>query len=253
MDMRRYMRFAAFAAIMAASLAALSSCLKNEADHDDSTLFANAIVTVKPLAEGGFYMQLDEETTLFPANAVKSPYDEEQRAFVNFSPSDADAGEYDMAVYVNWFRDILTKDMVQAASGTDLDEEYGTDPVNIMDSWMTAVEDGYFTIHFETYSDGTGIKHKVNLVQPDPEKPFELEFRHDASGDVNGDVVWSVAAFRLSDLNLENGKKVTITLKWDSFTGKRSHDFEYVPGTVADDGGQTGDETPGTESVLNLE
>ena len=52
-----------------------------------------------------------------------------------------------------------------------------------MASWMTSVEDGYFTIHFETYSRGAGITHEINLIQPDPDKPYELEFRHNAEGD----------------------------------------------------------------------
>lgn len=239
-------KIAVFAIVAAAPL--MQSCLK---DKSLDMYYANAIVTVKPLDDGGFYLQLNDEVALLPVNMDRSPYDKEQRAFVNYTPTNEDAGEYDQAVKVNWFREILTKDMVQPAAGTDLDAEYGDDPVEIIASWMTVVEDGYFTIHFETYSSGNGVTHKVNLVQPDPEKPYELEFRHDASGDVYGSRVWSVAAFKLSALELTEGQKVEIKLKWDSYSGEKTHVFEYTPGEALSSGQEGND--PGQQSMLTIE
>lgn len=219
------------------------SCLNDRWDgYDDSAIRPNAIVTVKPLADGGFYMQLDEQTTVYPANMDSSPYKEKTRAFANLTevqfPADgsSEAGSYDIAADVNWFRDILNKDMVQVPETvTDLDAEYGKDPVDIMASWMTSVEDGYFTIHFETYSRGTGTTHEVNLVQPDPDKPYELEFRHNANGDIYGTRVWSIVAFDLSAFEFKEGEEVTFTLKWNSFGKERTHEFRYTPGEAFSD------------------
>ena len=241
---------APFAALAAAALMS-QSCL-NDDGYDYSQYSPNAIVTFKPLADGGFYMQLNDETTLFATNVSDCPYDEETRAFVNYSETDADDGEYDAAVNLNWYSDILTKDMVQVPDDvTDLDAEYGNDPLDIVvGSWMTVIEDGYFTIHFETYSDGSGRKHKVNLIQPDPSKPYELEFRHDAGGDLTGGRVWSVAAFRLSALDLPEGESVEITLKWNSFGTEMSRVFSYVPaGSGVNDGAGSG---AGAVPSLNL-
>lgn len=233
-----------FPAAAMAVLLVLPSCLDDKWDDYDGGMYSpNAIVTVKPLEDGGFYLQLDEETTVFPANMDKSPYEKKTRAFANLTevsfPDDGSsaAGDYDIAADVNWIRDILNKDMVQVPeSVTDLDEEYGNDPVDIMASWMTSVEDGYFTIHFETCSRGAGVTHEVNLIQPDPDKPYELEFRHNAHGDTYGTRVWSIAAFDLSAFGFKEGEEVTFTLKWNSFCGQKSHEFSYVPGKAFSDG-----------------
>lgn len=227
------------------------SCLNDKWDsYDDSRYRANAIVTVKPLEDGGFYMQLDEQTTVYPANMDSSPYKEKTRVFANLTkvpmPADAsgEAADYDIAADVNWFRDMLNKDMVQVPETvTDLDAEYGKDPVDIMASWMTSVEDGYFTIHFETYSRGAGTTHEVNLIQPDPDKPYELEFRHNAEGDTYGTRVWSIAAFDLTAFQFKEGEEVTFTLKWNSYDGVRTHQFRYVPG-AAFSGGTSDQEMP---------
>lgn len=241
-------------AIVLPFMLVFQSCLKDKWDgYYESLDRANAIVTVKPLEDGGFYMQLDEQTTVYPVNMDTSPYEEKTRAFANLRmvqfPSDAssEAGIYDAAADVNWFRDILNKDMVQVpGTVTDLDGEYGKDPVDIMASWMTSVEDGYFTIHFETYSRGIGATHEVNLIQPDPDKPYELEFRHNANGDTYGTRVWGIAAFDLSAFEFREGEEVTFTLRWNSFGKERTHEFRYVPGKAFSDAAAgVGQELPG--------
>lgn len=236
------------------------SCLNDDDSYYDSLALMqpNAIVTVKPLDGGGFYMQLDDNTTLKPLNMDKSPYKTETRAFVNYVESDADGGDYDQAVNINWIDSLLTKPMVQVPETVeDLDAEYGNDPVEILRSWATLIEDGYFTINFLTCTNGGSTKHRVNLIQPDPTKPYELEFRHDADGDTAGMRAQGVAAFKLSALNLVQGEKITITLKWKSYSGEKSHDFEYTPGESVSSGeggsGDGGDTDAGTANVLRLE
>ena len=238
----------------------VQSCLNDDDSYYDSLALMqpNAIVTVKPLDGGGFYMQLDDNTTLKPLNMDKSPYKTETRAFVNYVESDADGGDYDQAVNINWIDSLLTKPMVQVPETVeDLDAEYGNDPVEILRSWATLIEDGYFTINFMTCTNGGSTKHRVNLIQPDPTKPYELEFRHDADGDTAGMRAQGVAAFKLSALNLVQGKKITITLKWKSYSGEKSYDFEYTPGesVSSGEGGSSdgGDTDAGTANVLRLE
>lgn len=238
----------------------VQSCLNDDDSYYDSLALMqpNAIVTVKPLDGGGFYMQLDDNTTLKPLNMDKSPYKTETRAFVNYVESDADGGDYDQAVNINWIDSLLTKPMVQVPETVeDLDAEYGNDPVEILRSWATLIEDGYFTINFMTCTNGGSTKHRVNLIQPDPTKPYELEFRHDADGDTAGMRAQGVAAFKLSALNLVQGEKITITLKWKSYSGEKSYDFEYTPGESVSSGeggsGDGGDTDAGTANVLSLE
>ena len=70
-----------------ASVMIFQSCL----DDDDNDYYRyalpNALVTVKPVADNSFFMQLDDSTTLLPVNMKNSPYGEKEvRALVNFDP-----------------------------------------------------------------------------------------------------------------------------------------------------------------------
>ncbi len=81
---------------------------------DYSILYPNAIVTVKPIDDKAFYLQLDDKTALLPVGTGKLPYgDKEVRAFVNFNytdmPQDADKDKYEGAVKINWLDSLLTK------------------------------------------------------------------------------------------------------------------------------------------------
>ena len=61
-----------------ASVMIFQSCL----DDDDNDYYRyalpNALVTVKPVADYSFFMQLDDSTTLLPVNMKNSPYGEKE-------------------------------------------------------------------------------------------------------------------------------------------------------------------------------
>ena len=72
------------------------------------------------------------------------------------------------------------------------------------------------------------MAHYVNLLTGvNPDDPYEVEFKHNAYGDVEG--IWgdALVAFRLSDLPDTEGKTVKITLKYNSFSGEKSIQFDY--------------------------
>ena len=199
-------------------------------DNDDENVwyaYPNALVTVKPVDANSFYMQLDERTTLKPVNLKGSPYgDEEVRALVSFAVVNENPAPYDKAVRVTWMDDILTKPtIVRTAENT---EDYGNDPVEIVDDWVTIVEDGYLTLRFRTIASNTGQKHRVNLVAENPENPYEVTFYHDAEGDNFGDRMFDgLVAFRLNTLPDTEGQTVKLKLRWESFSGMKEHEFDY--------------------------
>ena len=202
------------------------SCLKD--DSPDNTFWPNALVTVKAV-DDAVYLQLDDKTTLLPVNLTKHPFDsKEVRALVNFKEVNEPSGTYDKAVYVNWIDSIRTKPMVPNL-GDGNTEAYGNDPVEIVNDWVTLVEDGYLTLRFRTLWGGDREKiHYINLVEsPDPEKPYELEFRHNASGDLYGRMGDALIAFKLDKLPDTQGKTVKLKLKWNSFNGEKSAEFDY--------------------------
>ncbi len=202
-------------------------CTNN--DNDISIYYPNALVTVKHADDNTFYLQLDEKTTLLPKNVAKSPFGEKEvRALVNFSELDEDSKGYSKAVHINWIDSILTKPTVTYSEDIEIDQIYGTDPVEIVNDWVTIAEDSYLTLRFRTRWGYTQKPHFVNLLTGvNEENPYEIEFRHNAYGDVWGRPGDALVAFSLKDLPDTNGETVKLKLKWMSFTGEKSTEFDY--------------------------
>lgn len=202
-------------------------------DDDDNYYYypgwlPNALVTAKTSVDNCFYLQLDDSTTLLPVNMKTSPFGgKEVRALVNFSETDEPGGEFSRAVHINWIDSILTKP-IAANLGEDNDSVYGSDPVEIVNDWVTIAEDGYLTLRFRSIWGNTGQPHFVNLISThNAENPYELEFRHNAYGDVNGEYADGLVAFKLDSLPDTKGQTVKLKLKWQSFSGEKTAEFDY--------------------------
>lgn len=222
------MKFFTAIALVMMSVFTITSC-----DTDDDVYwyyppYPNALVTVKPVSDNGFYLQLDDSTTLFPTNMKTSPYgDKEVRALVCFNEVKPVNEDYSKSVEIMWMDSILTKQAVPYP-GEENEEKYGEDPIEIVKDWVNIAEDGYLTLRLRTRWGNNGVAHFVNLFTGvNPDDPYEVEFRHNAFGDVNG--VWgdALVAFRLSDLPDTEGKTVKLTLKYKSFSGEKSIQFDY--------------------------
>ena len=205
----------------------LPSCLDDD-DNNVNRYFPNALVTVKEAADETLFFQLDENTTLLPVNITSHPFgSKEVRALVNYDEVDDPSQVYDKAVRVNWIDSIRTKPMAPNL-GEENDDVYGNDPVEIVDDWVTIAEDGYLTLRFRTMWSHHGITHHVNLTPTNnPENPYEVEFKHDANGDVSGRVGDGLVAFRLDQLPDTEGETVKLKLKWKSFNADKSAEFDY--------------------------
>ena len=127
--------------LMGGIVALATASVMTSCDDWDDTYYvfpyqANAMVTVKTANDGDWYMQLDDETTLYATNMHQAPYDKEVRALVNCYEVRGDANGYTKAVYVNWIDSFLTKPAVVKPTG-DIEKTYGNDPIEIVKSWMT--------------------------------------------------------------------------------------------------------------------
>ncbi|NDV67383.1 NigD-like protein [Dysgonomonas sp. 25] len=216
---------------IALGIACLGMTFQSCLDDDDNTWsdrYPNALVTVKPVSGTSFYMQLDDSTTLLPTNITSSPYgNKEVRALVNLKEVNESSGGYDKAVYINWIDSIRTK-AIAPDMGLNNDSIYGTDPVEIIRDWVTLVEDGYLTLRFRTIYGDYGKAHFVNLLaSTDPANPYEVEMRHNAYGDTYGREKDALIAFDLRSLPDTGGSTVKLKLKWKSFSGDKSFEFDY--------------------------
>ena len=219
----------AIASVSMVSLAmSLTSCLDDDDDDAYYLSIPNALVTVKPTADNAFYLQLDDSTTLFATKMSNSPFGEKEvRALTNFEVVNEPANGYNKAVHINWIDSILTKS-IAPDMGLKNDSIYGTNEVEIINDWVTIAEDGYLTLRFRTMNAYPGAKHFVNLLMSkDPEHPYEVEFRHNAFGDNYGPMADGLVAFKLDSLPDTNGETVKLKLKWRSFSGDKSAEFDY--------------------------
>lgn len=226
------------AVLLMSGIIGVQSCL----DDDDNNYYVNvpnALVTVKTDTDQTVFLQLDDETTLLPVNMATSPFgDKEVRALVNYQDVEEAGGKYSKAVQVNWIDSILTKP-IASDLGEENDAVYGTDPVEIVNDWVTIAEDGYLTLRFRTRWGNNGQPHYVNLLQTNnPDNQYEVEFRHNAYGDTEGMEGDALVAFKLDDLPDTNGETVKLTLKWNSFSGEKSTEFDYCTRKVVNPNAQ---------------
>lgn len=221
---------------------AFQSCLDDD-DNNWELRYPNALVTVKPLSDKSYYLQLDDSTTLLPTNITTSPFGEKEvRALVNYKEVKDPSEGYSKAIYINWIDSLLTKPIAPDL-GSENDEVYGTDPVEIINDWVTIAEDGYLTLRIRTIYGDHSKAHYVNLLQStDPAKPYEVEFRHNAYGDNYGREADAIIAFNLNTLPDTEGKTVKLKLKWKSFGGDKSAEFDYC----------TRKSTPGKASIADV-
>ncbi len=223
---KKAVRFLPIVALTAMSVS-FQSCLDDD-DNDNSALYRpTAVVTVCPTADGKFSMVLDDETSLVATNMTSSPFgDKEVRALVNYTEDSSYNGG--KGVHINWIDSIRTKEPIII----HVDEDgltYGSDPIEIVRDWVTVAEDGYLTLRIRTLWDGSGKPHYINLLSGmDPYNPYELELRHDAQGDINGQYGDALIAFNLNNLPHSDRGPVKIKLHWNSFSGKKSLEFDLT-------------------------
>ncbi len=206
------------------------SCMK---DDNVNYIFPNAVVTVKPFNDQTFIMQLDDSTTLKATNITTSPFkekkvralvcieEEDLKAIINDKDRTSETKQYD--VKINYIDSITTKALAPNLGEQNI-EKYGNDPLEIIRSFETVVEDGYLTIRFRTY---WGMqKHIFNLVQ-DSTNPYKVTLYQNSQNDYNNMVGDGIVAFDLSSLPDTEGKNVALTLAWQSFTGPKTTTFKY--------------------------
>lgn len=201
----------------------LNSCLD---DDYASSRQPTALVTVRPVDGGStFFLQLNDTTVLHPINMKSSPFgNKELRALVNYT--EAGVGKESIHnVNINWIDSILTKNPVPSL-GLDNDSKYGNDALDIINDWVTIAEDGYLTLRIRTQWGQGNTVHQINLLTGiNSENPYELELRHNANGDVGGNMGDALIAFNLNNLPHKDNSEIKIKLNWKSFNGNKSTEF----------------------------
>lgn len=220
-------KFFITAGLALALLPGLQSC--DDSDDVGYLWQPTALVTVYPQADESVLLQLDEATQLRPVNLKTSPFGNKVvRALVNYNHEQEPGSDALQDVTVNWIDSIRTKDPV-VSTGEENVAQYGEDPIEIIRDWVTIAEDGYLTLRVRTVW-GPGRKpHVLNLLTGvNPDNPMEFELRHDAKGDVAGTMGDALIAFNLNEVVGDAATPVRIKLRWKSFSGEKSTEFDLT-------------------------
>lgn len=226
--MKKLKLFFVAAGVLLASLS-FNSCLDDDGySLDDMWL---SVVTIRPLGDDSFYLNLDDGTTLFRATQdYYSRYHLTRpiRAQVNFTVLSDNYNGYDHAIKLNRMDTILTKPIAEYLGVEENDKVYGKDPVSVEDKDVW-VGDGFLNLIFKFNFTNGSKKHFINLVPVDAtgEDPYTLEFRHNAYGDSSSEGGTSIVAFNLSTLPDTGGKDVTLKIKVKTSGGEKIIEKKY--------------------------
>lgn len=199
------------------------SCLNDE-QNEYEQIWADsdlAIVTVKPLDDHSFYMQLNDTTTLYPLNHYAFEMPKETRALITYKNSETQTAGYDYSVNIMHLDTILTKSIAPDL-GTENDNYYGTSMLalngsSIWDPKGVWIEDGYITFDFIIWRGIGNIKHFINLVPVNSADPYELELKHNAYNDEPVVEASSLVSFKLDNLPDTKGQTVKLKIKYKSY------------------------------------
>ncbi|MCC8199640.1 MAG: NigD-like protein [Tannerellaceae bacterium] len=201
----------------------LSSCLKDDYYSLDS--FRVSPLTIYPQGENSYYLVMDDGTTLWPAASNYTSFQPKkiQRALVNYTVlSDAMQG-YDHFIKVNRIDTFLTKSIAENL-GSENDNTYGKDPVDIVDLW---VGDGFLNVYFGTQWGGKEA-HFINLIEDsEGSSSYELEFRHHAFEDPKISYGRNLVAFDLSSLPDTEENIVELKIKVRTYEGEEIFKVKY--------------------------
>lgn len=220
-------RIAKYFTIITAAVAGLSSCSTDFGD-EPAALYT-ATVTFKPNSDGTYYLQENDSTVLFVTNSNMKEYPfkvkKERRAMVKYYETKApvtnalphpDRVKYAKNVAIMALDTIHTKNPV----AYDETKDYGKDAMGLYLGYdvfpTTLIEDGYLNLSFTVPM--TTQRHDINIVYgANPDDPYELMATHNNNGAYGAyQRIDYLMSFPLKDLNVPEGKKVVITLKWKS-------------------------------------
>jgi len=216
--MRKFLGFMLFGAL---SLGAVS-CTKSQENYP----MVQAVVTVKTANDNSCFLQLNDEVALSPTNKSfqTNPFGKEVRAHVIYTdkgPIESIVGHQWREVTINAIDTILTKKPVE--KGPD----YGDSSIEIMDSWMTVMEDGYLTLRFEAFWGAKGVIHRINLVKTDKSDHFTL--CHDNAGDSHLFRNAGLVAFDMHDL-LPATDNYTFYVEYQGYIETKVLKIQYLDG-----------------------
>jgi len=212
-----------FAVFVCAFSLLMLSCKKSEP-------FYEATATIKTSAtDNTCYFQIDDATAMVSSNdAYKTnPFKKELRVHMLYYDR-GDAAKPGWSKASRWFSGeiikldtILTKKPIIAG-------EYKSAPIELVNTWVNSIEDGYMTLCFECWWGVPNTVHYINLART--QDPYTFQLLHDDNGDSKVYRNTGLVAFDIHDLPIQTGKEFDVFLKYEGYVSAKTVAFHYKDG-----------------------
>ena len=213
--------------LLALSALLLGSCDMEEGNYDrwaedsvnGSVQQYNAIVTVKQDPDGTVFFQVDDDTRLYP-QYYPVTYSGIVRIICNLRV-DTDTGK----CQVLWMDYLDQGTSVKGPMTQDVTD----DGLDVIDDWMTTVEDGFLTVHYNASWGYSGVPHLLFANAEDSEDPYSVRLIHSANGDEPLEEADAIVYFDLNEILPDTeGDYKTLTLNWkNSNAENKSRTFQF--------------------------
>lgn len=185
-------------------------------EDPDANADFTAILTVKKTPTDSVYFQLNDSTTIYASN-FQNRFTRMERVICGINITNTPVGRFKYKGYINW---IETLDEGVVTSDCPVP---GTDGLDIIDDWMTGVEDGFLTLHYSTWWGSNTVRHDFYLVTgANAADPYEVALRHASNGDKKDEFGDSLICFDINSLPDTGGQYKILTLKWTTSGGEAS-------------------------------
>ena len=168
------------------------------------------LVTVKQAGDGSAYLYFNDDIKFRYDEPFTRQYRAMCAAIVRGYPDEEGYCPYQL-----FYLEALDEgDLTYDASAA------GSDGIDIVDAWVTDVDDGYLTIQYKAWFGEHPVKHDFHVVAGlDPDDPYSLELRHDAHSDQKSEKLEGIISFDINSLPDTQGETKRITLNYNSLTG----------------------------------
>ena len=193
---------------------ALSGCSKEMSPDVVNPSYKDSESSSTTLAIGTFRIREGEPTVWVDASTLAYVTNPERvsdladgtRIFLEYASTEKDYPDFcTEAVYVLWASTLEVGTVSSAKSALE------GDPMNIVLDWITTLEDGFLTIHYNVYASGS-VQHTFMLSRG--EKDGEFVLLHDAHGDTGSELTDGIICFPVASL-LPDTEGETVTLSLD--------------------------------------
>lgn len=185
------------------------------ADYSPDTQSFNAIVTVKQDQEGKVYFQLDDSHVLYPRRYPET-FNGIRRIICGIETY---ANTNECAVL--WMDYLEEGTVASEANGVQ------DDGLDLISDWMTSVEDGFLTVHYDAFWGSGNVAHKL-IVTPGTD-PYSINLIHSANGDEALEKGDALIYFDINSLLPDTeGAYKTLTLSWktcDNINASKTFQF----------------------------